>query len=150
MQDVATVPTPVVEFASPEQGLLPLVEWRDEAETFFETVSQHLPPVSRRPIVEFFRSSPPPDGDTLVLSHNDLGIEHVLVDDSATTVTGVIDLGPAALDAARRGYPEEAGLRDRAWFIARCSVFEDLAYGVETRDRRYVDKNVEAIGWLFQ
>ena len=50
-----------------------------------------------RPIVALamilLRWSPPPDGDTLVFSHNDLGIEHVLVDDSATTVTGVEAIG---------------------------------------------------------
>jgi aminoglycoside phosphotransferase (APT) family kinase protein len=80
-----------------EVDRLPLVEWRDEAETYFDTVAHHVPPVNHRPILEFFRSPPPPDGDALVFSHNDLGIEHVLVDDAATTVTGVLDWSDAAL-----------------------------------------------------
>lgn len=31
-------------------------------------------------------------------------------------------------------------LRQRAAFFARCSVFEDLAYGIETGHDRYVEK----------
>jgi aminoglycoside phosphotransferase (APT) family kinase protein len=107
-----------------------------------------------------------------VFSHNDLGIEHVLVDPGTWTVTGVIDwsdaaivdpavdfgrlyrdLGPAATRAAMAGY--RSGLNDlgalaeRAAFYARCSVFEDLAYGISTGRDAYVDKSLAAMAWLF-
>lgn len=40
-------------------------------------------------------------------------------------------------------------LRERAVFYARCSVFEDLAHGIETGQERYIDKSVAAMVWLF-
>jgi len=108
----------------------------------------------------------------LAFSHNDLGIEHVLIDPIVWTVTGIIDwgdaaivdpaydfgllyrdLGPAAVDAAFRSYRTDvkdvATLRARAVFYARCSVFEDLAYGLESGRDRYVDKSLAAMQWLF-
>lgn len=60
------------------------------------------------------------------------------------------DLGPTALDAATRGYRADINaLGERAVFYARCSVFEDLAYGIETGQDRYVDKSLAALEWLF-
>jgi aminoglycoside phosphotransferase (APT) family kinase protein len=108
-----------------------------------------------------------------VFSHNDLGIEHVLVDHPVGwTVTGVIDwsdaaitdpaadfgrvyrdLGPAALNAAIASYrTDERGamaLRKRAAFYARCGLLEDLAYGIETGRGKYVRKSLAAMAWLF-
>lgn len=128
--------------------------------------------VHRRP-VEAFLATPPPDGEySLAFSHNDLGIEHVLIDPIVWTVTGIIDwgdaaivdpaydfgllyrdLGPAAVDAAFGSYRTDvkdvATLRARAVFYARCSVFEDLAYGLESGRDRYVDKSLAAMQWLF-
>jgi hypothetical protein len=40
-------------------------------------------------------------------------------------------------------------LAERAVFYARCSVLEDLAYGIETGRGRYVDKSLAAMAWLF-
>jgi len=40
-------------------------------------------------------------------------------------------------------------LRERAVFHARCSVFEDLAYGIETGQHKYVHKSLAAMEWLF-
>jgi len=151
----------------------PLAEWRREAAETYRAVAAHVPPVHRRPVEAFLNAAPPPHGGHKpVFSHNDLGIEHVLVDPVAWTVTGVIDwsdaaivdpardfgllfrdLGPKALRIAVSGYRTDtddvAALRERAVFYARCGVFEDLAYGLEKGRERYVDKSVAALEWLF-
>jgi aminoglycoside phosphotransferase (APT) family kinase protein len=147
----------------------PPAEWRDEAAETYEAVAGVVPAAHHPAVAAFLDASPPDDGYPLVFSHNDLGIEHVLVDPAGWTVTGVIDwsdaaivdpavdfgllyrdLGPAALDAAlRRCRGDVAGLRERAVFYARCGVFEDLAYGVETGRDPYVDKSLAALSWLF-
>ena len=101
----------------------------------------------------------------LVFSHNDLCIEHVLVAPGTDKPTGIIDwsdaalcdpardfglilrdLGPAAFDAA---LPAGESLRDRAQFYARCSLLEDLHYGLETNRAPYVDKSLAALDWVF-
>jgi aminoglycoside phosphotransferase (APT) family kinase protein len=139
----------------------PLPDWLADAAAQYATVAGHVPAAHRPAVEEFLAAPPPAGGYPLVFSHNDLGIEHVLVDPERWTVTGVIDwsdaalvdpaydtgllyrdLGPAALDAC----PDGAG---RAAFYARCGVFEDLAYGLETGRRPYVDKSLTALAWLF-
>ena len=150
----------------------PLALWREEAAETYAAVAGEVPLVCR-PRVEAFLDAPPPaDGWTPVFSHNDLGIEHVLVDPGAWAVTGVIDwsdaaivdpasdfgllyrdLGPAALHAALGSYRTETNdpttLGERAAFYARCTLFEDLEYGIQTGDDRYVDKSLAAMTWLF-
>jgi aminoglycoside phosphotransferase (APT) family kinase protein len=107
-----------------------------------------------------------------VFSHNDLGIQHVLVDPDTCAITGIIDwtdaaiadpaydfglllrdLGRAGLEAAlgsyRRQISDRESLRQRALFYARCSVFEDLAYGLDRHDASFVDNSLAAIEWLF-
>lgn len=148
---------------------LPMDEWRREARETYASVSAHVPSAYRRRIESFLETSPPDDPDALAFSHNDLGIEHVLVDPPTGTVTGVIDwsdaaivdpafdfglvhrdLGPAALEAALAAYGTAPdGLRARAVFYARCTVFEDLAYGLETGRERYVAKSLVGLEWLF-
>ena len=63
------------------------------------------------------------------------------------------DLGPAAARAALGRYRTEvndlATLEGRAVFYARCRVFEDLAYGLQTGRHSYVDKSLAAMAWLF-
>ena len=150
----------------------PLVQWQREAAQAYATVVGKVPVVRRRPVEAFLDSPPPAGGWAPVFSHNDLGIEHVLVDPGTWTVTGVIDwsdaaivdpavdfgllyrdLGPAAAHAAMGSYRTEANdlvaLDERARFYARCSVFEDLAYGLQTGRDRYVDKSLAALAWLF-
>jgi aminoglycoside phosphotransferase (APT) family kinase protein len=150
----------------------PLTGWRREAAGSYRSVGRQIPSAYRRPVEMFLAAPPPEDGYALVFSHNDLGIEHVLVDPLTWTVTGVIDwsdaalvdpaydfgllyrdLGPAALRAALDRYrgdgKEVAALEDRALFYARCSLLEDLAYGVATGRRAYVDKSLAALEWLF-
>ncbi len=150
----------------------PLAEWQREAAQGYLTVAEQIPAVHRGPVESFLNAAPPQDEYTPVLSHNDLGIEHVLIDRVAWTVTGIIDwgdaaiadpahdfgllyrdLGPVALRVALRRYRTDANdvaaLSDRAVFYARCSVFEDLAYGLETGRHTYVDKCLAAMEWLF-
>jgi aminoglycoside phosphotransferase (APT) family kinase protein len=150
----------------------PLAEWRREATQTYATIAGRVPQVHRGPVEAFLAAPPPPDRYSPAFSHNDLGIEHVLVDPVAWKVTGIIDwsdaaivdpaydfgllyrdLGPTAARVALRGYRTDANditaLRERAVFYARCSVFEDLAYGIGTGRDRYVDKSLAAMEWLF-
>lgn len=150
----------------------PLVQWQSEAAQSYATVAGEVPVVYRRPVEAFLAAPPPAGGWAPVFSHNDLGIEHVLVDPGSWTVTGVIDwsdaaivdpavdlgllyrdLGPVAAHAAMGSYRTSANdlvaLQERARFYARCSVFEDLAYGLQTGRDTYVDKSLAALGWLF-
>lgn len=151
---------------------VPLGEWLREAAESYRSIAAEVP-ANRRGAVDAFLRSPPPDGRwTPVFSHNDLGIEHVLVDAPSGRVTGVIDwsdaaivdpaydfgllhrdLGPVALEAALRSYRTERGdvasVRDRAVFYARCTVFGDLAFGLEAGNAAYADKSVAALDWLF-
>ncbi|MEU6810561.1 phosphotransferase [Streptomyces sp. NPDC046831] len=143
--------------------------WLREAAETYGALAPRVPK-AHRPAVEAFLDTPPPaDGRTLVFSHNDLGIEHVLIDPVTCAVTGVIDwsdaaivdpacdfgllyrdLGPEAARLALRNYP--AGTREigaRAAFYARCSVLEDMAYGIETGHLKYLDKSLTALKWLF-
>ncbi|MER5336717.1 phosphotransferase [Micromonospora sp. NPDC002717] len=150
----------------------PLTEWHRDAEEFHSIVAGHIPPRHRPAVDAFFRSTPPPAPHTSVFTHNDLGIEHVLVDPDKGEVTGIIDwgdaaiadpaydfglicrdLGPHALDLALARYdapePDREGLHDRAVFYARCTLFEDMTYGVDTGQDAYVSKSLEAMTWLF-
>jgi aminoglycoside phosphotransferase (APT) family kinase protein len=144
---------------------------RDAAETY-RTIMPHVPSSHRRAVEAFLAAAPPAEGYALMFSHNDLGIEHVLVDPGTSTVTGIIDwsdaaladpaydfgllyrdLGPRALEVAIGSYRTDRegldSLRQRAVFYARCSVFEDLAYGIQLRRECYVDLSLAALDWLF-
>ncbi|MGW3663018.1 phosphotransferase family protein [Streptomyces sp. NPDC005141] len=150
----------------------PLAEWRHEATENYVAVAGQVPAAYRRPVEAFLDAAPPHDEWTPAFSHNDLGIEHVLIDPVAWTVTGIIDwsdaaivdpaydfgllhrdLGPGAARAAISSYRTDANglgsLGERAMFYARCSVFEDLAHGIETQQGKYVDKSLAAMQWLF-
>lgn len=149
----------------------PPAQWRNEASKIYPSVAGKVPAVHNRRIEAFLNAPPPKDGYVLTFCHNDLGIEHILVDPVEWTVTGVIDWGDAALadpaydfgllfrdlgpaaDDALRSYRTEVNdvgtLRVRAEFYARCSVFEDMAYGIETGRDRYVAESLAALEWLF-
>ena len=138
---------------------------RDE----YVAVVDHVP-AEYRPTVEAFLTAPPPaPSGHNVFSHNDLGIEHVLVDPENGEIGGVIDwsdaaitdpaydlglvlrdLGPVALDAALASYTRVGvGLPERAAFYARCSVLEDLRYGVEEGRQTYAEESLRSLAWLF-
>ena len=99
-----------------------------------------------------------------------LGAEHVLVDPATGNITGIIDwsdaaitdpardlaliyrdLGPSAFDMAIASYthPFDAADRDRAVFLARCKVLEDIAYGIDSGARRYVENGIANLERLF-
>ena len=135
--------------------------WLSDARRQYAVVADAIPG-ELRPAVERFLDTPPPEpAAKRVFSHNDLGIEHVLVDPGTLRVTGVIDwsdaaltdpaydvglllrdLGPAALAACGSG-------AERAWFYARCALLEDLAYGLETGRDAYVAKSLSGLDRLF-
>ena len=150
----------------------PLGQWRRETAQAHAAVAAAVPAEHRRAVEEFLEAAPPAGGWTPVFSHNDLGIEHVLVDPGTWTVTGVIDwsdaaivdpavdfgllyrdLGPAAARAALGSYRREGNdlgrLAERAVFYARCKLLEDLAYGIRTGRDSYVDNSLAAMAWLF-
>jgi aminoglycoside phosphotransferase (APT) family kinase protein len=144
--------------------LQPPAEWLREAAELYPAVAAHVPGAHDRAIRAFLDTPPPEPADAPVFSHNDLGIEHVLIAPASGEVIGVIDwsdaaicdraydfglllrdLGPAALLAA--GMPADD--EEHAWFYARCSVIEDLAYGVATGRAEYARKSLDAMDWLF-
>jgi aminoglycoside phosphotransferase (APT) family kinase protein len=147
----------------------PLPDSLADAAADYQAIAHRIPPGSRGTIEAFLAGAPPEPAPTLVFSHNDLGIEHVLVVPATGDVSGVIDwsdasitdaaydfglilrdLGPAALDAALTAYgPADARFRERAVFHARCAMVEDLRYGVETGRSAYADKSVSSLPWLF-
>lgn len=150
----------------------PKTVWLEEAARTYETIVDTVPAAHRAAVEAFLDARPMTDRYGLVFSHNDLGIEHVLVEPVSGTVTGVIDwsdaaivdpaydfgllyrdLGPAALDTALDHYRTTAdelrAIRERAAFYARCSVLEDMAYGIENGLHRYLDKSLAALTWLY-
>lgn len=150
----------------------PAAVWLEEAAEIYSEIGEAVPAVHRGAVEAFLSAPPPPGGHDRVFSHNDMGIEHVLVDPATGTVTGIIDwsdaaitdpacdfgllyrdLGPDALDLALRGYeagPREAGkIKARAGFYARCGLLEDMAYGLQEGHAKYLDKCLPALRWLF-
>jgi aminoglycoside phosphotransferase (APT) family kinase protein len=136
----------------------PLPEWLADALSLYPRVAATVPVMYRRLVESFLDTAPPPSDFAPVFSHNDLGIEHVLVDPHGT-VTGIIDWSDAAIvDPAYDfgllyrdlgPFPLDPALAARAVFYARCGVLEDLAYGLDTGRRPYVDKSLAALEWLF-
>lgn len=150
-----------------------LAEWLAAARQDHERVVDRVPG-ARRAAVEAFLAGPPPEGPPVAaFCHNDLGTEHVLVDPAALLVTGVIDWADAAItdpacDLARihRDLGAEAlahvldhydgaaepvdDLRRRAEFYARCSVFEEVAYGLLPGHEAYFAQGLSALRRLFR
>ena len=147
----------------------PLSGWLADAAADYAAVAEYVPAATRASVEAFLSAPLPAPADALVFSHNDLGIEHVLVDPGSGDILGVIDwsdaaitdpaydlglvyrdLGPAALDAALAAYgPTGADFAERAVFYARSSTMEDLRYGVESGHRAYADKSLLSLSWLF-
>lgn len=149
----------------------PLSVWLDDAAGSYAVAVDRIPPQHRAWIEVFLSAGLPAPEPLKVFSHNDLGIEHVLVDIESAAVTGVIDwtdaaigdpaydlglilrdLGPAALDSALTSWPERerAALADRALFYGRCSALEDLEFGLTPGRDRYAAKAIASLDWLFQ
>ena len=138
----------------------PLAAWRQGAERDYREIAEQLPAAARRAVEDFLGRTPPVEKRVVALCHNDLGAEHVLVDARANTVTGIIDWtdaaiadpaydlaliyrdpGPEVFDLTLAHYDGgrfDAADRERAVFYARCSLLEDIAYGLSTPGaRRY-------------
>jgi aminoglycoside phosphotransferase (APT) family kinase protein len=154
--------------ADPDE--FPLSSWLAEAASFQAVCGERIPAAHRAAVRRFLSAPPPADDYEPVFSHNDLGIEHVLVDEATWRVSGVIDwtdaaivdpafdfgkllrdLGPTALITALRHYDrgDAERISERATFYARCTVFEDLAHGIATDQDAYVAKCRASIAWLF-
>ncbi|MGI8562804.1 MAG: phosphotransferase family protein [Candidatus Dormibacter sp.] len=150
----------------------PPAQWLSEAVESYALVAGEVPALHRPSVEAFLDTRPRADSYAPAFSHNDLGIEHVLVDPVSGRVTGIIDwgdaaiidpaydfgllyrdLGPTGLDAALRTYRSDVNplpaLAERAAFYARCSVLEDLAYGIEKGEEKYIENSLTALGWLF-
>jgi aminoglycoside phosphotransferase (APT) family kinase protein len=146
----------------------PLDEWLAEARLLAAELDGAIPAAHRPAVEAFLDAAPPPPSERLTLSHNDLGIEHVLVDEETGRITGIIDwtdaaitdpardlglilrdLGPAALDAALAADGGAAPARERIGFLARCALLEDLAHGLAGGGAAYVEKSVRGMRWLF-
>jgi aminoglycoside phosphotransferase (APT) family kinase protein len=133
-------------------------------------IADAVPARDRAALEAFLDATAPPAASSLVFCHNDLGIEHVLVEPAAGGVTGIIDwsdaaladpardlglvfrdLGHAALHAALSGFgaPADDALRARARFHGRCALLEDLAFGLEEDRPEYVDKSLAGLAWAF-
>lgn len=150
----------------------PLEVWLRDVAQISDQVRSAIPSLYRE-AVESFVTAPTPQSDCqLVFSHNDLGIEHILVDPVTWKISGIIDwgdaaicdpaydfglilrdLGPACLDEALGRYSSAinnvGSVRDRAIFYGRCSSIEDLAYGIGSGKCFYVDNSMRALEWLF-
>ncbi|MGH1564284.1 phosphotransferase family protein [Mumia sp. DW29H23] len=149
----------------------PLGELRDEAAGTLDVVDGTLTADQRRTVERFVEAPAPPAAPRLVLSHNDLGAEHVFVDADPRVITGIIDWSDAALtdpaldlglvlrDLGRRSFEHalaaygsggaDEGLRERAVFHARARALEDLAYGLESGRDDYRRNALRAIAELF-
>ncbi len=137
-----------------------LMTWRQHAERDYREIAEQIPAALHCVVEDFLDRALPAEPQIVAFCHNDLGSEHLLVDVEANTVTGVIDwsdaaiadpvydlaliyrdLGPKIFDltlAHYEGHCDDTD-RERAVFYARCSLLEDIAYGVCTGARRYAE-----------
>lgn len=131
--------------------------WLAEAHGSYAQVD--VPGEYRKSIERFLDTEPPARTEPAVFSHNDLGIEHVLVDPATGDITGIIDWTDAALcDPAYDhgliyrdlGVLIDGPLAERAAFYARCTVLEDLAYGIESGIQHYADQARNSLRHLFE
>lgn len=141
-----------------------LSEYLSEATEFYDGMKQKFSVAQQRAVEAFFDEPLPDVAYTAVLCHNDLSVDHILVDPSTWRATAIIDwtdaaitdpaydfaliyrdLGPEALDAALGSYTSKENdgneMRERAIFVARCKVFEDLNYGMT--------HSMTTMDWLF-
>jgi aminoglycoside phosphotransferase (APT) family kinase protein len=128
----------------------PNEEWRNDAIQAFQSVRKHLSAEQERRVHRFLDEPAPPTRTLAVAQHNDLGAEHILVDDQGE-LSGIIDWTDAALtDPARdigsiyRDFGPDAAAfvgealngpltedeARRVRFHARCRWLEDVAFGI--------------------
>lgn len=148
----------------------PLSTWLEDAEGDYGEIADQLPDDARDLIEDFLDRDPPPEPTRMVFCHNDLGAEHILVDVETSTITGIIDwtdaaitdpahdfariardLGPDVyrLTLASYGCPFGDADRERVAFYARCSLIEDIAYGLRTGAYQYTEAGLAHLPWTF-
>lgn len=130
-----------------------------------ETAAPWAPLARWRSWIE--ESNVPDDAESrMVLLHNDFAAEHVLVGETDGLVTGVIDwsdvsIGDRAIDfagichwggerlmgAVLDAYhgPLDAGLQQRARFMAACRGVLDVSFGVEHQRQEYIEAGLQAL-----
>ena len=69
----------------------PAEQWLADAIKSCRAAFPIVPVVWRGRIEAFLAAAPPSGQHQMVFSHNDLGIEHVLVDPATAAVTGILD-----------------------------------------------------------
>jgi aminoglycoside phosphotransferase (APT) family kinase protein len=137
-----------------EQDSDGLAVWIAELPPRVATIEHLLTPAARAAVDRFVAAGAPAEPADLVLAHNDLGAEHVIVDggvisgivdwsdaavtDPASDVGRLLrdlgaDLLPHVLDGLGTAARGDATLVERAWCYARCLIVEDLEYAVERR-----------------
>jgi len=100
------------------------------------------------------------------LVHNDVSAEHILLDETARTISGVIDWGdvaisdpaidlagvfhwggPALVDAVFPAYqgPADDQLVSRARFLAACQGVEDVRFGLDHDRREFIVSGLRAL-----
>jgi aminoglycoside phosphotransferase (APT) family kinase protein len=132
---------------------------------------QHLLSAAGRELVEAWLAAPrPPEPTRTSLCHNDLGAEHLLAGHDRCRLTGVIDWSDAAASDPARDLArihrdlgpriasevlrrvaalQDTGTWERAQFLARCALLEDLAYGHETGRAPYRDAALQSLWRTF-
>lgn len=149
-------------------GDAPLEEHLAEAQELLPSLADVLGS-RHRTVAAGLADDPPPGPPAVLLGHGDLGAEHLLAAADRITLTGVIDwsdaalidpahdvgrilrdLGPAAAQRLVVALPTaDPDLLARAVLHARCALVEDLAFGLETGDRRYTDAALTAVDRTF-
>jgi aminoglycoside phosphotransferase (APT) family kinase protein len=129
----------------------------EEAAAHRARVEPVLTTAQRAAVEAFLGAVPPAPVDRACFCHGDLGAEHLLVDDRASTVVGVVDWSDAAaadpardlarllrdlprdvFDRIESGYRfDDPGLAERTRFYARCFLLEDLAFAEQTGRHLY-------------
>ena len=143
-----------------------------EATDTFDQIRDILPPQVLWRIKAFLKTPVPAATSQLVPIHNDIGIEHIIIDESNAGYFGIIDwtdaaVGDPAADLAKvyRDFGETGfnailseyghsssdfeSIKERIIFLARCSVLEDVSYGRQKEHDIYLQRALISIGWLF-
>ncbi|MFC7550846.1 phosphotransferase family protein [Plantactinospora sp. GCM10030261] len=80
-----------------EEDRYPHADYLAEAAETVPDLTHLLDADQRRAVDRFLATAPPPEPDDLLLCHNDLGAEHLLVAPDGVRLTGVLDWSDAAL-----------------------------------------------------
>lgn len=147
-----------------------LSEWWRSAKEAYGKVCGEIPLNQRQSIEKFFSNCLIRNSGERVFCHNDLGVENIFVDHHERAI-GLIDWGEASwtdpahdlgrivrdlgigfLDILLENYTRETekeSLRARTIFVARCSLIEDLYYGLCEGKPAYSEKSFAKLYEIF-